>query len=79
MVNRKVYCETCERDVILHRKSLDHTYHEIVIILTIITLGIGYLILKLFQKKNRCPHCDSEFDLKNLSQYQRPSREELNQ
>jgi hypothetical protein len=61
-----VYCETCERDVFLQRKNFDHMYHEVLIIFFIITLSIGYWILRFRKKKNTCPNCESEFDLNNL-------------
>lgn len=63
---KTAYCETCGEVVELRRKNFDHRYHEIVCILTIFTAGLGYLILKLFKKKNSCPNCETEFDLDNL-------------
>jgi putative Mn2+ efflux pump MntP len=66
MVKRIIYCETCEREVELRRKNFDQKYHEILCFLIILTLGIGYLILKFAKKKNTCPHCETTFDLKNL-------------
>ena len=66
ITKKKVYCETCEREVVLRRKNFDHMYHEVLCILTIATLGIGYFILRYIKKKNVCPHCETEFDLNNL-------------
>ena len=37
--------------------------------MVILTCGLGifiYLILKYSKKKDRCPNCDSQFDLENL-------------
>jgi hypothetical protein len=34
------------------------------------TVGVGffiYLILKYSKKKDRCPNCETQFDLQNLS------------
>ncbi|MHA1292880.1 MAG: hypothetical protein ACTSQJ_09460 [Promethearchaeota archaeon] len=66
-VKRIVYCETCEREVILRRKNFDHIYHEIIcfMVLTVILIPL-YLILKYARKKNTCPNCESKFDLKKL-------------
>lgn len=66
MVKNLVYCETCEANVILRRRQFEHKYHEILCILIILTLGLGYLILKLRKKKNSCPNCQKSFDLNNL-------------
>ena len=72
-MTKKVYCETCEREVVLRRKNFSHMYHEVLCILTIATLGIGYLILRFMKKKNTCPNCQSEFDLKNLPKTPSPN------
>ncbi len=40
-------------------------YHEVLCLLTVATLGIGYFILRFMKKKNTCPHCETEFDLEN--------------
>jgi hypothetical protein len=32
----------------------------------VITLGIGYFILRIMKKPNTCPNCETEFDLNNL-------------
>lgn len=66
MVKQLVYCETCEENVVLRRKQFEHKYHEILCILIIMTLGIGYVILKYRKKKNSCPNCQTRFDLNNL-------------
>jgi len=63
---KKVWCETCEREVVLRKKNFDHMYHEVLCLLTMMTLGLGYLILRLLKKANVCPHCETEFDLDNL-------------
>lgn len=73
MTRRTVYCSTCEREVVLRKKNFDHKYHELVMIFTICTIGLGYLLLRAFKKRNRCPHCETEFDIKNLSQYKSPT------
>ena len=67
LVKRIVYCETCERLVELKRKSFDHRYHELICImfLTVVLIPL-YFILKYRKKKNSCPNCDTDFDLKNL-------------
>ena len=65
-----VYCPTCEQEVVLRRKNFDHIYHEVLCFLVIMTVGIGffiYLILKYSKKKDRCPNCDTQFDLQNLN------------
>ena len=66
MVKNIVYCETCEANVILRRRQFEHKYHEILCILILLTLGIGYFVLKLRKKKNACPNCQTAFDLNNL-------------
>ncbi len=65
-----VYCPTCEQKVILRRKNFDHIYHEILCFSVILTMGLGYilyLILKYSKPKDRCPNCEAQFDLDNLS------------
>lgn len=67
---KTVYCPTCEQEVILRRKNFEHMYHEILCFLVIMTVGLGffvYLILKYSKKKDRCPNCEAQFDLKKLS------------
>ncbi|TES93775.1 MAG: hypothetical protein E3J90_13915 [Promethearchaeota archaeon] len=67
---KTVYCPTCEQNVILRRKNFDHIYHEILCFSVILTAGLGfilYLILKYSKPKNRCPNCETQFDLNNLS------------
>lgn len=67
--NRVVYCPTCEREVILRRKNFDHIYHEILCFMILFTAGIGiiiYFILLFSKRKDRCPNCETQFDLKNL-------------
>lgn len=66
MVKRIVYCETCEREVELRRKNFEHKYHEILCLLIVSTISIGYFLLKLSKKKNTCPYCETVFDTKNL-------------
>ena len=66
MGKRIVFCETCERNVELTRKNFDHKYHEILCLLIISTIGIGYFLLKWSKKKNTCPYCETVFDIKNL-------------
>ncbi|MFX0010061.1 MAG: LITAF-like zinc ribbon domain-containing protein [Candidatus Hermodarchaeota archaeon] len=64
-----VYCPTCEQEVVLRRKNFDHIYHEVLCFLVILTAGIGffvYLILKYSKKKDRCPNCDTQFNLQSL-------------
>jgi uncharacterized Zn finger protein (UPF0148 family) len=66
---KTVYCPTCEEEVILRRKNFEHMYHEVLCFLVIMTVGVGffiYLILKYSKKKDRCPNCDTQFDLQNL-------------
>ncbi|MFX0021351.1 MAG: LITAF-like zinc ribbon domain-containing protein [Candidatus Hermodarchaeota archaeon] len=68
-MGHKVYCPTCEEIVELRRKNFDHQYHEILLFLVLLTLGLGffvYLILKYSKKPNTCPNCESIFDLNNL-------------
>ncbi|GAF82133.1 unnamed protein product, partial [marine sediment metagenome] len=65
-----VYCPTCEQEVILRRKNFEHMYHEILCFMVTMTIGLGffvYLILKYSKKKDRCPNCERQFDLKKLS------------
>ncbi|MHA1349980.1 MAG: LITAF-like zinc ribbon domain-containing protein [Promethearchaeota archaeon] len=67
---KTVYCPTCEQNVILRRKNFDHIYHEILCFSVILTMGLGfilYLILKYSKPKDRCPNCEAQFDLNNLS------------
>ena len=78
-MTKKVYCETCERVVVLRRKNFDHMYHEVLCFLTIATLGIGYLILRFMKKKNTCPHCETEFDLDNLPAIPKSKSDLINQ
>jgi hypothetical protein len=66
MVKRIVYCETCEKNIVLRRKQFEHIYHEILCLLTLVSFGMAYLILKFIKKKNSCPNCQSIFDMKNL-------------
>ena len=64
-----IYCPTCEQKVVLRRKNFDHIYHEILCFSVVLTCGLGvflYLILKYSKKKDRCPNCDTQFDLENL-------------
>ncbi|MBY9010818.1 MAG: LITAF-like zinc ribbon domain-containing protein [Candidatus Lokiarchaeota archaeon] len=66
---KTVYCPTCEKEVILNRKNFEHIYHEVLCFLVIMTIGLGffiYLILKYSKKKDRCPNCETQFDLQNL-------------
>ena len=66
-VNINVFCPTCEKEVLLQRKNFEHKYHEILCFLMITGVGfLIYLILKYAKKKDRCPNCDTKFDLKNL-------------
>ena len=67
MVKRIAYCETCEREVELRRKNFNHKYHEILCLLIVSTISIGYFILKWSKKKNTCPYCETVFDVKNLN------------
>jgi hypothetical protein len=65
----EVYCSTCEENVELRRKNFDHAYHELLCFLVLGTAGLGffiYLILKYSKKKNRCPNCETIYDLDNL-------------
>ncbi len=71
MVKRIVYCETCERNIVLRRKQFEHVYHEVLCLLTLMSFGLAYVILKLLKKKDSCPNCQSKFDLDNLP----PARE----
>ena len=67
---RTVYCPTCEKEVILNRKNFDHIYHEVLCFMVLLTLGLGfiiYFILKYSKKPNRCPNCETEFDLNKLT------------
>lgn len=64
-----VYCPTCEEDVELRRKNFEHIYHEVLCFLVTLTAGLGffvYLIIKYSKTKNRCPNCETQFDLDNL-------------
>ena len=66
-----VYCPTCEQKVELRRKNFEHIYHEILCFSVILTAGLGfilYLILKYSKTKDRCPNCEAQFDLNNLSE-----------
>ncbi|MFX0076205.1 MAG: LITAF-like zinc ribbon domain-containing protein [Candidatus Hermodarchaeota archaeon] len=66
---KTVYCPTCEQVVILRRKNFEHIYHEVLCFLVIMTVGVGffiYLIIKYSKKKDRCPNCETQFDLQNL-------------
>jgi len=68
-MGHKVYCPTCERMVELRRKNFEHIYHEILCFSVLLTCGLGfflYLILKYSKKKDRCPNCETKFDLNNL-------------
>jgi hypothetical protein len=67
MAKRIIYCETCEQFVELKRKGFDHMYHELLCImfLTVVLIPI-YFILRYSKKKNSCPNCETEYDLKNL-------------
>ncbi len=68
-MGHKVYCPTCEQEVVLRRKNFNHIYHEILCFLVILTLGMGfvlYLILKYSKTPNTCPNCETVFDLNNL-------------
>jgi len=67
---RTTFCPTCEREVVLGRKSFEHQYHELLMFLVILTVGLGFLIyfiLKYSKKPNTCPNCESVFDLKTLT------------
>ncbi|MHA1254784.1 MAG: LITAF-like zinc ribbon domain-containing protein [Promethearchaeota archaeon] len=69
-MKKTVYCPTCEQNVILRRKNFEHIYHEILCFSVILTMGLGfilYLILKYSKTKDRCPNCEAQFDLNNLS------------
>ncbi|MFX1571300.1 MAG: hypothetical protein ACFFB0_00985 [Promethearchaeota archaeon] len=60
-----VYCDVCEREIVLHRKNFDHIYHEVLCFMVLLTLGFGfiiYFILRLFQPWV-CPNCEKQFDL----------------
>ncbi|MEJ2248309.1 MAG: hypothetical protein P8Y97_01465 [Candidatus Lokiarchaeota archaeon] len=63
------YCPTCERNVIVSRKNIQHKYHELLLFMIILTCGIGffiYLLLRYRMPKKFCPHC--ERDLSDFSQ-----------
>ncbi|TFF88803.1 MAG: hypothetical protein EU550_00595 [Promethearchaeota archaeon] len=63
------YCPTCERTVQLHRKNIQHKYHEILFFMIVLTCGLGfflYLALRFRMPKKFCPHC--ERDLSDLAQ-----------
>ena len=67
MARYEVYCETCERNVILRRKTFDHVYHEILCFIVISLFLIPlYLFLKYRKKPNTCPNCETEFDLDKI-------------
>ena len=71
MGKNTVYCPTCEQKVELRRKNFEHIYHEILCFSVILTAGLGfilYLILKYSKSKDRCPNCEAQFDLNNLSE-----------
>ncbi|MFX0058035.1 MAG: LITAF-like zinc ribbon domain-containing protein [Candidatus Hodarchaeota archaeon] len=66
---KTIYCNVCEREVVLRRKNFDHIYHEVLCFMVMLTCGLGffiYLILKYSKKKDRCPNCETQFDLNNL-------------
>jgi hypothetical protein len=66
---KTVYCPTCEEEVVLRRKNFEHVYHEVLCFLVIMTVGVGffiYLIIKYSKKKDRCPNCETQFDLQKL-------------
>ncbi|MFX1280772.1 MAG: LITAF-like zinc ribbon domain-containing protein [Promethearchaeota archaeon] len=66
---RTAYCPVCEKEVVLRRKTFDHIYHEVLLFMVILTIGLGfivYFILKYSKKPNTCPNCESIFDLKTL-------------
>jgi hypothetical protein len=68
-MKKKVYCPTCERMVHLHRKNIQHKYHELLFFMVILTCGLGffvYLALRFRMKKTFCPHC--ERDLSQIAQ-----------
>lgn len=69
MEKKVVYCDVCEQEIVLSRKSFNHKYHEILFFMIVLTLGLGYfvyLILKYRKKKDTCPNCESKFDLTTL-------------
>lgn len=69
LMGHKVFCPTCEQTVELRRKTFEHQYHEILMFMVIMTIGLGfiiYFILKYSKKPNTCPNCESVFDLKTL-------------
>ncbi len=69
-MGHKVFCPTCEQTVELGRKTFEHQYHEILMFMVIMTIGLGfiiYFILKYSKKSNTCPNCESVFDLKTLT------------
>ena len=75
-MGHRVYCPTCEQEIVLRRKNFAHQYHELLCFMVILTLGLGfliYIILKYSKKPNTCPNCESVFDLNNL-----PSKTTLN-
>ncbi|MFX1268169.1 MAG: LITAF-like zinc ribbon domain-containing protein [Promethearchaeota archaeon] len=64
-----VYCSTCEREVELRRKNFDHIYHEVLCFMVLLTFGLGfliYLLLKYSKKKDRCPNCETRFNIETL-------------
>lgn len=66
-----MFCPTCEREIELRRKNFDHIYHEVLCFMVLLTCGIGffvYLLLKYSKKKDRCPTCETKFDLHNLQE-----------
>lgn len=73
---RIVFCETCGKHVILRRKPFEHKYHELLCILIITGVGfLMYLILKYSKKKDRCPNCETKFDIGNIKKVTRESPE----
>ncbi|MFX0011254.1 MAG: LITAF-like zinc ribbon domain-containing protein [Candidatus Hermodarchaeota archaeon] len=69
LVKREVFCPVCEKTVILRRKNIDRLYHEVLCFSIFLTAGLAifaYLIIKYCRKRNRCPNCETKFDLNNL-------------
>jgi len=64
-----VYCPVCQRKVVLRRKNFDHVYHEVLCFMVLLTCGLGffiYLALKYSKKKDRCPSCETKFNLETI-------------
>ncbi|MBN1214107.1 MAG: hypothetical protein JXA99_01570 [Candidatus Lokiarchaeota archaeon] len=70
-MDKKVFCNTCERYVELKRKQIDQKYHELWFFFVFLTFGFGYLIfliVKYRKRKNSCPYCEDIFDLNNIQE-----------